>query len=133
MATRTPRLLFRPRPLLRLALNCTALFCALKLTNEHLFAIYPSSGPSMFPTLHFNGDAILVSKLYKYGNGIEVGDVVTIRHPGFLSFGAGKRVIGMAGDYVCKDEPLDTEVGREGRMIQVGGYWGGFGALLRIY
>jgi inner membrane protease subunit 1 len=75
----------------------------------------------MFPTLHFNGDAILVSKLYKYGKGIEVGDMVTIRHPGFLSFGAGKRVIGMPGDFVSKDPPLDTEVGRDGVMIQVRG------------
>ena len=82
----------------------------------------------MFPTLHFSGDAILVSKLYKYGKGIEVGDVVTIRHPVFLSYGAGKRVIGMPGDYVCKDEPLDTEVGRERSMIQVSAV-GGYGLL----
>ncbi|KAK2754514.1 Cytoplasmic glyoxalase II [Arachnomyces sp. PD_36] len=110
--------------LLRFTLNFTGLFCAWKLTNEHLFSIYPSSGPSMFPTLHFKGDAILVSKLHKYGKGVEVGDMVTIRNPGFLSAAAGKRVIGMPGDFVAKDEPLDTEVGRDEVMIQVsGGVW----------
>ncbi|WEW61028.1 hypothetical protein PRK78_006517 [Emydomyces testavorans] len=105
----------RLRPF-RLALWVTGTFCACKVFNEHAYELQLSSGPSMYPTIHFKGDYLLISKYYKYGRGIEVGDIVTFKHPSYLMM-AAKRVVGMAGDYVLVD-PEDRGGGLA-KMIQV--------------
>jgi len=69
----------------------------------------------MLPTITAHGDAICVSKFYRRGKGVKVGDVVSFRHPMFPEFGAVKRVVGMPGDFVGRDSP---GTGR-GMMIQV--------------
>ncbi len=73
----------------------------------------------MYPTFSPRGDYLLVSKMHKYGRGIEVGDVVRFYHPSFLGVNGAKRVIGLPGDFVCRDEVLSTGVGGNGEMIRV--------------
>jgi inner membrane protease subunit 1 len=69
----------------------------------------------MLATLSVRGDWLLVLRSYRRGRGIQVGDVVTYHHPLFPGMGAIKRVGGMPGDLVCRDDKM----GEGGRMIQV--------------
>ncbi|KAE8145489.1 peptidase S24/S26A/S26B/S26C [Aspergillus avenaceus] len=103
----------------RLTLDGVGLFCACTLIWEHLITVQLSEGPSMYPTFSPRGDYLMISRLHSHGRGIEVGDVVRFYHPTFLGVNGAKRVIGMPGDFVCRDLAFSTEVGREGEMIQV--------------
>ena len=69
----------------------------------------------MLPTISVRNDWVYVSKLYRRGKGIQVGDVVSLKHPMFPGVGALKRVVGMPGDFVLRDAP---GTGRD-MMIQV--------------
>ncbi|KMP08883.1 mitochondrial proteinase 1 [Coccidioides immitis H538.4] len=100
----------------RLGLWVAGTFCAAKVFNEHAYELQLSSGPSMYPTIHFKGDYLLISKYYKYGRGIAVGDIVTFKHPSYVMM-AAKRVVGMPGDYVLVDP--EDHGGPLAKMIQV--------------
>lgn len=69
----------------------------------------------MLPTLESSGTSVLISKFYRRGRGIEVGDMVSFTHPIEPEFRAIKRVIGMPGDFVLRDTPGKGD----GMMIQV--------------
>lgn len=79
----------------------------------------------MLPTLSVIGDSVLISKRYRRGRGVKVGDVVEIRHPvpEYPRHGAVKRVIGLGGDFVVRSSPpgWPAAILKEGeeRMIQV--------------
>jgi inner membrane protease subunit 1 len=105
--------------IVRLTLDGLGVFCACTLVWEHFFTIQRSEGPSMYPTFSTRGDWLLISRLHDHGKDIQVGDVVRFYHPTFLGVNGAKRVLGMPGDFVCKDPPFSTEVGEEGEMIQV--------------
>lgn len=74
----------------------------------------------MYPTFSPRGDYLMISRVHKHGRGIEVGDVVRFYHPSFLGVNGAKRVLGLPGDFICKDAPFGTDAGRAGEMIQVG-------------
>ncbi|KAL1956029.1 hypothetical protein VTO42DRAFT_7844 [Malbranchea cinnamomea] len=110
------------RRFFRTALYMTGGFCAWKIFNEHLYQFQSCDGPSMFPTLHRYGDSLVISKLYKYGRGIQVGDIVVYRQPQFSRMMSAKRVLGMPGDYVVVDMPSeegDSDVNEQLDMLQV--------------
>ena len=68
----------------------------------------------MLPTFQVTDDWVLVSRLYRGGKGIVVGDIVTfdsVVEPGEKVI---KRVLGLEGDYVLRDTP-----GEGNTMIQV--------------
>ena len=68
----------------------------------------------MLPTFQVTDDWVLVSRLYRGGKGIVVGDIVTfdsVVEPGEKVI---KRVLGLEGDYVLRDTP-----GKGDTMIQV--------------
>ena len=71
----------------------------------------------MLPTLNVIGDWVYISKLYRRGKGIQVGDVVSFKHPLVPGMRASKRVLGMPGDFVLRNTP-----GEGGMMVQVGFY-----------
>lgn len=73
----------------------------------------------MYPTFNPRGDYLLISRVHRNGKGIEVGDIVRFNHPTFLGVHGAKRVIGMPGDIVCRDQPLSKDVGTQPDMIQV--------------
>ncbi|KAJ9199696.1 hypothetical protein DTO164E3_4581 [Paecilomyces variotii] len=108
-----------PGAVFRLGLDGLGIFCACTLIWENLFTVQLSEGPSMYPTFSARGDYLLISRLHKHGKGIEVGDVVRFYHPMFLGVNGAKRVLGMPGDFVCKDPAFSTEAGTENEMIQV--------------
>lgn len=103
----------------RLALDGVGLFCACTLIWEHMITVQLSEGPSMYPTFSPRGDYLLISRWHRHGRGIEVGDVVRFYHPSFLGVNGAKRVLGMPGDFVCKDPAFSTDVGVDREMIQV--------------
>lgn len=103
----------------RLALDGVGFFCACTLIWEHMITVQLSEGPSMYPTFSPRGDYLLTSRWHRHGRGIEVGDVVRFYHPSFLGVNGAKRVLGMPGDFVCKDPAFSTDVGVDREMIQV--------------
>lgn len=74
----------------------------------------------MYPTFNVRGDYLLISRRHDQGKDIKVGDVVRFSHPSFLGVHGAKRVLGLPGDFVCKDPAFSTNVGEEDEMIQVG-------------
>jgi len=84
--------------------------------TEYFFWTGESYGISMLPTINSTGDWLVMSKFYRRGRGVEVGDLVSFKHPMREDTRSVKRVVGMAGDFVLRDSP-DTS----GVMIQVGG------------
>ncbi|KAL2865191.1 putative mitochondrial inner membrane protease subunit 1 [Aspergillus lucknowensis] len=108
-----------PRSVLRLTRDTLALFCGITLIWENLVTFELSSGPSMYPTINPRGDYLLTLKTYRYGRGIQVGDVVRFHHPYFLGLQGGKRVLGLPGDFVCRDDALENGAGGRGEMIRV--------------
>jgi hypothetical protein len=83
---------------------------------EYFFTLSLAEGISMSPTMNSTGDWLLLSKRYRHGRGIEVGDMVSYRHPIEQDSYGVKRVVGMPGDFVLRDTP-----GTSGMMIQVSG------------
>lgn len=73
----------------------------------------------MYPTLPNNPHRGLILRHYRLGRGVQVGDVIIYNSPINPYISAGKRVIGMPGDYVCADGKYSTGVGQEGTMVRV--------------
>ncbi|OJJ51022.1 hypothetical protein ASPZODRAFT_148393 [Penicilliopsis zonata CBS 506.65] len=107
-----------PFSIFRFTLDAAGLCCAVTLILEHFYTIQASEGPSMYPTLSTRGDFLLISRLQKCGEGIQVGDIVRFDHPSFLGVHGAKRVLGLPGDFVCRDESLSMEGGSRS-MIQI--------------
>ena len=68
----------------------------------------------MLPTINATGDWLLLSKRYRKGRGVVVGDIVSFKHPIDEHTRSVKRVVGMPGDIVLRDSP-----DKSGQMIQV--------------
>ena len=72
----------------------------------------------MLPTLEVTNDWVLISRAYRRGRHVAVGDIVafdSVAEPGEKVI---KRVLGLEGDYVLRDTPGTSNV-----MIQVS--WSG--------
>jgi inner membrane protease subunit 1 len=108
-----------PRTIARSTFDGLGVFCAVILTWEHIATIQGSEGPSMYPTFNVRGDFLLISRWYDRGRDIKVGDIVRFNHPSFVGVHGAKRVLGMPGDFVCKDPGYSTDVGADNEMIQV--------------
>lgn len=63
-------------------------------------------GPSMIPTLSWDGVWVLISRFFhRRGRNIAVGDLISFENPIRPGYYSIKRVIGMPGDFVCRDTP----------------------------
>jgi len=87
-------------------LHCLTFFIVMKQTW----------GPSMIPTLSWDGVWVLISRFFhRRGRNIVVGDLISFENPVRPGYYSIKRVIGMPGDFVCRDTP-----GRgDGWLVQV--------------
>ncbi|CAD0050755.1 unnamed protein product [Aureobasidium pullulans] len=90
-------------------------YISMHIFFDHFFTWRATWGPSMLPTLNASGTTVIISKYYRRGRGIEVGDMVSFKHPVQSEINAIKRVIGMPGDFVLRDTPDQGD----GTMIQV--------------
>lgn len=62
----------------------------------------------MFPTLAAENDFVHVSKKYRDGNGVRMGDCVVAAKPTDHGHRVCKRITGMPGDLILSD-PMDPE------------------------
>jgi len=77
-------------------LHCLTFFVVMKQTW----------GPSMIPTLSWDGIWVLISRFFhRRGRNIAVGDLISFENPIRPGYYSIKRVIGMPGDFVCRDTP----------------------------
>ncbi|PGH11244.1 signal peptidase I [Helicocarpus griseus UAMH5409] len=92
------------------------------LFTHHFYSWHATFGPSMYPTMVQKGQWAITSRAYRHGKGLRVGDLVMYKNP-LLRETATKRVLGMPGDFVCKDAPAPSwQVGKgdgEAEMIRV--------------
>ena len=65
----------------------------------------------MYPTIPSRLTTNVLSRLHRQGKNIQVGDVIVFESPVFAREGACKRVIGMPGDYVVRDDPYSPTIG----------------------
>ncbi|OCK85687.1 LexA/Signal peptidase [Lepidopterella palustris CBS 459.81] len=91
--------------------------------SEYFYTLRSTFGISMSPTIRPYGDLCLISRHYRRGRGITVGDIVSFKHPTLPYECAVKRVVGMPGDFVLVGTPGTEQVeggdGRAGWMVQV--------------
>jgi len=101
----------------RIARTCTRAVqagFALHLFYQYGYSVEDTLGPSMLPTLEFYGGYVMISRSYRRGKNVKVGDLVSfysVVEPRELVI---KRVVGLEGDYVLRDTPEKNDI-----MIQV--------------
>lgn len=117
---RLPRIRFGGLPLTacQVAFHTLAYGAMLHAFFSFGWTVKPTWGASMVPTMQVLGDCVLISKHYRRGKDVVVGDLVNYENPFKLGSGVIKRVIGMPGDFVLRDTPHAE--GSAGIMIQVG-------------
>ncbi|KAK3116232.1 hypothetical protein LTR53_003603 [Teratosphaeriaceae sp. CCFEE 6253] len=102
---------------------CAASLLLLHIFSTHVYDIDPAWGISMLPTIASSGEFVVLSRHYRRGRDITVGNVVSFRHPSKIGEFAVKRVVGMEGDFVVLGTPGPggSEEGaiRGARMVQV--------------
>ncbi|KAI5302512.1 37S ribosomal protein S23 mitochondrial [Ascosphaera pollenicola] len=97
----------------------TSVFCG-HIVSQRWFYLNGAWGPSMYPTLAIEGQVLLGSMRYKYGKGIQVGDVIIYNNPLYINDHVAKRVIGMPGDLVlCNTPPGDDRRHPNELMVEV--------------
>ena len=106
--------LFGLCPVIRQTTRVLGFILGVHIFIEYFYSIGPSYGISMLPTLYSTGDWLIMSKIYRKGRGIKIGDLVSFKHPLSEDTRAVKRVIGMPGDFVLRDTPGTSDL-----MIQV--------------
>ena len=106
-------------PILRYTAWATSLFLTVHIITEYVVSYGPCDGVSMLPTINSFGDAVLVSKYYRRGRGVKVGDIISYKHPIIPEMKALKRVVGMEGDFVLRDTPGTGLDENEEKMLQV--------------
>jgi mitochondrial inner membrane protease subunit 1 len=80
-----------------------SLTCAWHLLSENVAELTMCVGPSMLPTLHVQGDVVVVEHVTARYRPLRLGDVVVARSPGNPRQYICKRVLGLPGDLVCAD------------------------------
>ncbi|KAL8817021.1 MAG: hypothetical protein Q9223_004072 [Gallowayella weberi] len=93
----------RPHVLRPLILRPLKVFFLYHVIAEYVGYSAPTWGPSMLPTLAADGDVVWISSRYRHGRRIQVGDIVSYKHPCVPKAAAIKRVVGMPGDFVMRD------------------------------
>ncbi|KAL8888959.1 MAG: hypothetical protein Q9215_003691 [Flavoplaca cf. flavocitrina] len=96
-----------PRQIKLISVGLFKLFCAGHLLTEYVGSMPGTYGPSMLPTLAAQNDVVYISKRFRYGKGVEVGDMVSFVHPCVPGAAALKRVVGMPGDFVMRDVHME--------------------------
>ncbi|TID30268.1 hypothetical protein CANINC_001148 [Pichia inconspicua] len=91
------------RDILRIGSLSIRSIAALHLFTSTAYEISQTEGASMLPTLNVNNDFCVVSKKYKNGSGIEMGDIIVARKPTQPDNWVCKRVTGMPGDIILLD------------------------------
>lgn len=92
----------------------TATFLGIHVFYSYFYSFDICSGVSMLPTIFSFGEWVCISKYYRRGRGMVVGDLVSFKSPIKDGEQAIKRIIGLPGDFVLMNTP-----GKSDAMIQV--------------
>ncbi|KAI7153109.1 hypothetical protein KC349_g8575 [Hortaea werneckii] len=114
--TAAPPLLSRFPTLHLLTRICTlflAFFITAHIFMEYFYILTAAYGISMLPTIASSGDWLLISKYYRRGREVRVGDVVSYKLPLKPGENGVKRVVGLSGDFVEIREAVVDEVEEE--------------------
>lgn len=117
--TAAPPLLSRFPTLHLLTRICTlflAFFITAHIFMEYFYILTAAYGISMLPTVASSGDWLLISKYYRRGREVRVGDVVSYKLPLKPGENGVKRVVGLSGDFVEVREAV-VEEGEDGRKV----------------
>ncbi|TKA23214.1 hypothetical protein B0A50_07607 [Salinomyces thailandicus] len=91
-----------------------AAILSLHIFMEYFYTFISAWGISMLPTIASSGDWLLISKYYRRGRELGVGDVVSYKLPLRPGEAGVKRILGMPGDFVLAESPS-----KSGSMIRV--------------
>lgn len=94
------------------ATYATSTFVFFHIFWTYFYTLSSTYGVSMMPTIQ-SYDWVLISKYYRRGRDLGIGDIVSFKNPVDGST-AVKRIVGMPGDFVLRDSP-----GKNDLMIQV--------------
>ncbi|KAI7563419.1 hypothetical protein KC343_g2268 [Hortaea werneckii] len=111
--TAAPPLLARFPTLHLLSRICTlalAIFISAHIFMEYFYTFTAAYGISMLPLIASSGDWVLISKYYRRGREVQVGDVVSYKLPLKPGEYGVKRVVGLSGDFVEVREAVVEEV-----------------------
>lgn len=75
----------------------------LHVFTSSCFELSQTEGASMLPTLQVQNDFCIVDKRFKYGRGIQMGDMIVARKPTQPESWICKRITGMPGDIILID------------------------------
>lgn len=84
------------------------IFLACHICWKYFYCLQWTQGISMVPTIpqpRTGAPMILVSRLYRRGRDVKVGDIVIFTHPIQPETMGAKRIVGMPGDLVCVVSP----------------------------
>ncbi|KAH7380318.1 peptidase S24/S26A/S26B/S26C [Phaeosphaeria sp. MPI-PUGE-AT-0046c] len=100
------------------ALGVGSFVLVVHVFDRYIGGIGRTHGISMLPTIpagYRERPHILYSNLHRRGRWIQVGDVITYKHPIIAGVDGCKRVIGMPGDFVAVVTPgkRDDDLGKE--------------------
>jgi inner membrane protease subunit 1 len=85
--------------------------CGLWLFERHVLSLTLSQGPSMQPTLREQGDVLLLDRAYpSAARPVSVGDVVVCESSDQENYSIVKRVVGVGGDELSREEWLHPYV-----------------------
>lgn len=101
----------------RFLIYALAVCLGLHISMEYFYVLEGAYGISMLPTIASSGDWLLISKYYRRGRELGVGDVVSYKIPTRQGEYAVKRIIGMPGDFVLAETP--GAEGSIGKIIQL--------------
>ena len=77
---------------------------------EYGYSVSETYGISMLPNFASSGDWVVISKYYRRGREVSVGDTVSFKIPTRPGERGLKRVLGMPGDFVLRDTPMTTNM-----------------------
>ena len=110
---------YSSRPIRRGIAWAASLFLTVHIFISYVLDYGLCDGISMLPTFNSFGDAVLISKYYRRGREVKVGDVISYVHPIYPETRGLKRIVGIEGDFVLRDTPgAELEEGEE-KMLQV--------------
>lgn len=95
--------------------KCLAL---LHIIHTRFYEFTETRGESMIPTLSPTRDYVHVSKQYKYGKGVKMGDCIVLRKPHESNRRVCKRITGMPGDIILVD-PTSNDHGAFTSFIKI--------------
>ncbi|KAF2763756.1 LexA/Signal peptidase [Teratosphaeria nubilosa] len=121
LSSRPDSIGFSARVITRAFLTAAFVSVSIHTFLTYFYAFELAWGISMLPSFAASGDSLIISKYYRRGRGLTVGDVVSFKHPVRVDEYAVKRLLGMPGDFI--EVSVDGSGRRQVLQIPEGHCW----------